>query len=164
MAFDGPKTDASDEESALGDLLCFSIYSAEHAFSQLYRPLLAELGLTYPQYLVLLLLWQRDGRTVGELGRALRLQSNTLTPMLKRLESLGLIGRRRDPADERVVRVDLTEAGRALRARSIDIPECVAAATGLSADELRYATDLVNRLRDHVTAYAVDLDRPEGSR
>ena len=139
-------------EAALADLLCFSVYSANHAFNQLYAPLLAELGLTYPQYLVMRLLWDRDDRSVRALGRALQLRSNTLTPLLKRLEALGLVTRRRDPADERVVRIALTAPGRALAGRAAGIPGCIAAATGLSPRELEETIGLINRLRDRLRA------------
>lgn len=145
-----PSRSEARADPALADLLCFSVYSTEHAFSQLYRPLLAELGLTYPQYLVMTLLWARDGRTVRELGRALHLQSNTLTPLLKRLETLGLLSRRRDSDDERVVRVALMAGGRALREKARDIPACVAEATGMSPTELEKAIALVNRLRENL--------------
>src|ERR1700751_3159022 len=92
----------------LDEFLCFEVYSANHAFNRVYQPLLDKLRLTYPQYLVMVLLWERDGQTVGELGARLSLESNTLTPLLKRLEALGHVKRSRDPADERQVRVQLT--------------------------------------------------------
>src|SRR5215467_6167202 len=105
----------------LGDFLCFAIYSTGHAFNRVYQPLLRDLGLTYPQFIAMILLWDQDGQTVGELGQRLSLQSNTLTPMLKRLEALGYIKRSRDAADERQVRINLTDAGRKLRPRAVDI-------------------------------------------
>jgi MarR family transcriptional regulator, organic hydroperoxide resistance regulator len=117
----------------LDEFLCFEMYSANHAFNRVYQPLLGKLGLTYPQYLVMVLLWERDGQIVGELGKRLSLESNTLTPLLKRLETLGHIKRSRDPADERQVRVRLTESGRTLRARTLHIPGCILAASGLDA-------------------------------
>ena len=95
----------------LDDFLCFAVYSAGHAFNQLYRPLLSALDLTYPQYLVMVTLWQQDDVTVKEIGRRLFLESSTLTPLLKRLEALGHISRNRDAEDERQVRVRLTPAG-----------------------------------------------------
>ncbi|PZU91217.1 MAG: MarR family transcriptional regulator [Chelatococcus sp.] len=131
----------------LDDLVCFAVYSASHAFNQLYKPLLDALGLTYPQYLVMLLLWAKDDRTVGELGEELLLESNTLTPLLKRLESAGLIGRSRDPADERKVRVRLSERGKALRDEAQEVPACIGEATGLSFPELRRLTGEINALR-----------------
>ena len=117
----------------LDQFLCFEVYSANHAFNRIYQPLLDKLHLTYPQYLVMVLLWERDGQTVGELGARLSLESNTLTPLLKRLENLGHIKRSRDPADERQVRVRLTESGRTLRAKALHILGCILAASGLDA-------------------------------
>jgi DNA-binding MarR family transcriptional regulator len=119
------------------DLLCFAIYSAGRAFTRIYKPLLAALGLTYPQYLVLVALWGRDDRTVGDLGETLFLESSTLTPLLKRLEKLGLLTRHRDPDDERQVRLRLTRKGAAMQAKAREIPACVKAATGLSEKALR---------------------------
>lgn len=142
------------QDPALDELLCFSIYSADNAFGQLYRKLLDDLGLTYLQYLVLKLLWARDGRTVGDLGAALRLQSNTLTPLLKRMETLSLIDRRRDAQDERIVRISLTAQGRDLEDRAAGITGCIADATGMSPEELRQTIDLIGRLRDNVLATA----------
>ena len=103
------------------DLLCFALYSTSHAMMRLYRPLLAPLGLTYPQYLVLVALWDRDGRSVGDLGEQVALESNTLTPLLKRMETAGLINRRRGAKDERVVTVHLTDAGRALKDKAAEV-------------------------------------------
>lgn len=120
----------------LEDFICFAVYAAGHAFNRVYKPLLDRLGLTYPQFLVMVALWQRDDRTVGALGEALSLESSTLTPLLKRLEATGRIARRRDPADERQVRVRLTEAGRALRQEAEAVPGCILAATGLEPDAL----------------------------
>jgi DNA-binding MarR family transcriptional regulator len=131
----------------LGDLLCFAIYSAGHAFNRIYQPLLRELSLTYPQFIALILLWSGDGQTVGELGQKLFLQSNTLTPMLKRLESLGYVGRSRDPADERQVRIHLTEAGRRLHQHASDIVRSVRASTGLQDERVRKLTKEVEDLR-----------------
>lgn len=142
------KTETDDTTGQqLDGLVCFAVYSASHAFNQLYKPMLDELGLTYPQYLVMLLLWAKDDRTVGELGEELLLESNTLTPLLKRLESAGLIGRSRDPADERKVRVKLSESGKALREKAQGVPACVGEATGLSLPELRRLTGDINALR-----------------
>src|ERR1700733_4177445 len=102
----------------LQEFLCFSVYSASHAFNRVYQPLLKDLGLTYPQFIAMILLWEQDGQTVGELGEKLLLRSNTLTPMLKRLEILGYIKRSRNSADERQVCINLTEAARKLRLRT----------------------------------------------
>jgi MarR family transcriptional regulator, organic hydroperoxide resistance regulator len=120
----------------VGELLCFAVYSAGHAFNRVYKPLLDALDLTYPQYLVMVALWSRDDRTVGDLGETLFLQSSTLTPLLKRLEGLGYVTRERDPADERQVRVRLTRAGTALRAKARDIPACISNGRGCPSASL----------------------------
>lgn len=129
----------SKEPPAAGpfaDFVCFSVYSANLAFNRLYKGLLDQYGLTYPQYLVLLALRARDGQTVGELGEALHLESSTLTPLLKRMEAADLLNRTRDMADERVVRISLTQQGLA-KAQAMDcVPGDVLAATGFQPDEL----------------------------
>jgi DNA-binding MarR family transcriptional regulator len=132
-----------DSPTALDDLLCFSVYRVNLAFQRVYQPLLADLGLTYPQFLVMVALWERDDRSVGELGGALSLASSTLTPLLKRLEARGFVARARGRADERQVRVTLTPEGRAARERLAGLPACVFAATGLTAAEV---SDLRTRL------------------
>ena len=121
---------------ALDGQLCFALYNASRAMSQAYRPMLDELGVTYPQYLALLVLWEQDGPSVSTIGERLALDSGTLTPLLKRLEAAGFVTRVRSPEDERVVRVFLTPAGHALRARAEDIPARMLACTGLSESEL----------------------------
>ena len=118
------------------DFICFALYSTSHAFNQVYKPLLKILGVTYPQYLVLAALWACDDQTVGGLGDILLLESNTLTPLLKRLEGLGLLVRRRDPDDERQVRIRLTKKGAALSEKARDFPACIDGATGLAPDVL----------------------------
>ncbi|WP_082668329.1 MarR family winged helix-turn-helix transcriptional regulator [Tepidimonas taiwanensis] len=120
--------------------------------TRLYQPLLAELGLTYPQYLVLLALWERDDVTVSALGQRLGLDSGTLTPLLKRLEAAGHLQRARDPADERCVRLRLTPQGRALQARALAIPGCLLAATGCSLTEVTELTQQLHRLRQRLLA------------
>ncbi len=136
---------------ALEDNLCFALYSASHAFTAAYKPLLRPLGLTYPQYLVLLLLWEADGPSVKELGTRLHLDSGTLTPLLKRLAAAGLLRRERDGRDERQVRIHLTEAGRALRARAAEVQAALVCAVGEEADAvatlLRRLGGLAERLR-----------------
>lgn len=114
----------------LADQLCFSVYATAHAFNRLYKPLLDPLGLTYPQYLVMLALWERDGRSVSSIGAALSLDSGTLTPLLKRMEAAGLVTRTRSATDERQVIVSLAPKGAALRARAVDVPKAVACAVG----------------------------------
>ena len=131
----------------LQDFLCFAIYSANHAFNRVYQPLLRDLDLTYPQFIAMVLLWEQDGQTVGELGQALFLQSNTLTPMLKRLESLDYVRRNRDLADERQVRIHLTEAGRDLRLPASDIVRSVRNATGLHDKQVERLLEEVGSLR-----------------
>ncbi|THK38415.1 MarR family transcriptional regulator [Ensifer sp. MPMI2T] len=120
----------------LDNFLCFAIYSTNHAFTRVYKPLLDELDLTYPQYLVMVVLWEKDDQTVGSLGERLFLESSTLTPMLKRLEGMGYISRVRDQADERQVRVKLTDSGRALRKKADNVPHDIASATGMEPAEL----------------------------
>jgi DNA-binding MarR family transcriptional regulator len=112
--------------------LCFLLYATTRAVTQAYVPLLAPLGLTYPQYLTMLALWEEDGATIGRLGERLRLDSGTLTPLVKRLEALGLVERRRSTSDERVVHAHLTPAGRRLRAKAEGVPTALLCQTGLS--------------------------------
>ncbi|WP_421738945.1 MarR family winged helix-turn-helix transcriptional regulator [Caulobacter sp.] len=116
--------------------LCFALYGAAQRMTRLYRPLLDALGLTYPQYLAMLVLWEQSPRTVGAMGDALDLDSSTLTPLLKRLEAGGLIDRSRDPKDERRVVVALTDKGLALREQALSIPERIFCQVGLPLDEL----------------------------
>ena len=132
--------------------LCFAIYSASHAFTRAYRPLLAPLDLTYPQYLALLALWKRDGMRVKEIGRELFLDSGTLTPLLKRLEALGYVRRVRDAADERQVIILLTEAGRALERQAAAIPQGLARMTGLDEVGLADLAERIVRLRASLRA------------
>jgi DNA-binding MarR family transcriptional regulator len=124
------------EDAKLDDFLCFAIYSANHALNRVYKPLLDAIGLTYTQYLAMITLWEQDDQTVGSLGERLFLESSTLTPVLKRLEALGLVVRTRDKTDERQVRVQLTASGRALQERAKTIPPCILEASGLEMDEL----------------------------
>lgn len=133
-----------------GDMLCFALYSANHAMTRLYRPLLQPLGLTYPQYLVLVALWSEDERRVGALGEELGLDTNTLTPLLKRMAEAGLVTRSRSAADERVVTVRLTDKGRALEAEAERITTCVFEATGLSVEELADLRDRIARLNTEI--------------
>lgn len=138
----------------LSEQLCFAVYSAAHAFNRVYKPHLERLGLTYPQYLVMLVLWEQDGLTVKAIGARLGLDSGTLTPLLKRLEAAGLVSRRRDREDERAVRIGLTSQGRALRARAEDIPRALACAMGRSAPEIGRLRDEIAGLRDALEASA----------
>jgi DNA-binding MarR family transcriptional regulator len=131
----------------LQEFLCFTIYSTSHAFNRVYQPLLKDLNLTYPQFIAMVLLWGYDGQTVGELGQKLFLQSNTLTPMFKRLETLGYIKRSRDSADERQVRINLTEAGRKLHLRASGVVRSVRKATGLKDKQFKELREGVDALR-----------------
>jgi DNA-binding MarR family transcriptional regulator len=135
---------------ALDQQLCFAVYSAAHAFNRAYKPLLDALHLTYPQYLVMLVLWQDDGRTVKAIGDKLHLDSGTLTPLLKRLEAAGLLRRSRDAADERQVLVQLTAAGWALRVRAEAVPGAMFCATGSDIAEVVSLRDAIGRLRDRL--------------
>jgi len=109
----------------LGNQLCFAIYAAAHAFTGAYKPLLDPLGLTYPQYLVLLVLWEEEGLSVKAIGQRLHHDSGTLTPVLKRLEKAGFVRRRRDAEDERQVRVELTDKGRDTRTKALEVPRAM---------------------------------------
>ncbi len=144
----------SDPALLLDNQLCFALYSASLAMTKLYKPLLDDLGLTYPQYLVMLVLWEGDGLMVSELGQRLGLDSGTLTPLLKRLEAAGLLRRTRDPADERQVRVSLTAKGRDLKARAADARHEVACATGLPPAEIDALKEQIERLREALHAHA----------
>ena len=137
---------------ALDRQLCFAIYSASLAMTKVYKPLLEPLGLTYPQYLVMLALWETDGLSVSQLGERLALDSGTLTPLLKRLEASGLVQRLRDAADERRVLLQLTADGRALKQRAVQVPQAIAAASGCSLDELSALTAQLQTLRQRITA------------
>lgn len=132
--------------------VCYALYTASRALTDVYRPILDEFGLTYPQYLVLLVLWERpdEARTVSELGTELRLDSGTLSPLLKRLEGAGLVARRRSARDERRVEVGLTEQGRALRQQVDHVPMCIAQATGLGITELVALRDTLNQVTDTI--------------
>jgi DNA-binding MarR family transcriptional regulator len=142
----------SDQALLLDNQLCFALYSASLAMTRLYKPLLDELNLTYPQYIAMLALWERDGLMVSELGERLSLDSGTLTPLLKRLEALGLVARIRDVQDERRVHITLTTAGRKLKARAAKIPGCILAASQCSIPELISLTQQVQALRQRLTA------------
>ncbi len=133
--------------------LCFALYSASLQMTKLYQPVLRPLGLTYPQYLVLLVLWETDALGVGELGVRLFLDSGTLTPLLKRMETAGLLSRDRDADDERRVIVMLTARGRALRRKAEGIPLQVAGAADCPVTELAALTAQLHRLRANLTAH-----------
>jgi MarR family transcriptional regulator, organic hydroperoxide resistance regulator len=145
------KTQQSNTPALLLDnQLCFALYSASLAMTKLYKPLLETLGLTYPQYLAMLVLWERDGLMVSELGERLFLDSGTLTPLLKRLESFGLIARIRDVQDERRVHITLTAAGRDLKTQAAEIPNCILKASQCSLPDIVALTQQVQTLRKNL--------------
>jgi DNA-binding MarR family transcriptional regulator len=137
----------------LDDQMCFALYAASRAVTGLYRPILEKLGLTYPQYLVLLVLWERDEVSVKELGTALQLDYGTLTPLLKRLEANGLLRRERRRDDERAVRISLTDEGAALRERAHAIPDLIGDAMGLEPQQIDHPRAALRRLTTNVTAH-----------
>ncbi|MFM0176558.1 MarR family winged helix-turn-helix transcriptional regulator [Paraburkholderia sediminicola] len=132
----------------LSDYLCFAVYSANLAFGKAYKPILEELGLTYTQYITIIALWEEDHQTVSGLGEKLFLESNTLTPILKKLEAMGYLERQRDPEDERQVRVSLTKTGRQLREKALkrDLRE----ATGLAPEEFAKVQKVIVTLRNNL--------------
>ncbi|GAA1469765.1 MarR family transcriptional regulator [Nocardiopsis exhalans] len=140
------------ELPAVDEQMCFALYAASRAVTNLYRPLLDPLGLTYPQYLVMMLLWERGECAVKEIGAVLQLDYGTLTPLLKRLETNGLLRRDRDPADERSVLVTTTEEGAALRARTRGIPEAIGRVIDLPEEEFEATRLALRRLTAHVLA------------
>ena len=136
------------------DLLCFSVYATDHAMHRIYRTLLEPLGLTYPQYLVVLALADGQDHSVKSLGAALTLDSGTLTPLLKRMETHGIVTRRRNPADERQTLVQLTEAGRALHGKLGHIPDCILSAAGMTVQEATQLRDMLDKLRHQLNGSA----------
>ncbi|WP_422014653.1 MarR family winged helix-turn-helix transcriptional regulator [Roseateles sp.] len=147
-------SDPREQWLRLDRQLCFALYSSSLAMTKIYKPLLAPLGLTYPQYLVMLVLWEADGLSVSQLGQRLFLDSGTLTPLLKRLEALGHIERVRARDDERRVDILLTPAGRALRAQALDIPAQLACASACDLDELTALTQRLHQLRGQLSSAA----------
>jgi DNA-binding MarR family transcriptional regulator len=135
-------------------MLCFTVYSTAHAFNRAYKPLLDALGLTYPQYLAMFALWECNDLSVKELGDLLRLDSGTLTPLLKRLEAMGLVRRARDPEDERSVRISLTPAGVEMQRKERTVHEGLMGACGHSAEDLKAITAKLVRVRDVLDAAA----------
>src|ERR1700723_4514709 len=146
---------ATDSPLLLGNQICFAIYSSAHAFNRVYKPLLDRLGLTYPQYLVMLVLWERDGVPVKEIGERLFLDSGTLTPLLKRLEQAGQIKRPRSTEDERQVLIGLTAQGHRLKDKARAVPPSILAASECSVPELLAMKNEIVALRDRLNA-AVD--------
>jgi MarR family transcriptional regulator, organic hydroperoxide resistance regulator len=146
------KKPTTDLSLLLDNQLCFAIYSTAHAFNRVYKPLLDRLGLTYPQYLVMLVLWERDGLPVRDIGERLFLDSGTLTPLLKRLETAELIKRTRNVEDERQVLIALTPRGQALREKARAVPQGILAASACSVTELTAMKNELIVLRDRLNA------------
>lgn len=132
-----PKSPDACESLLLDNQLCFALHSTSLLMTKVYKPLLQALGLTYPQYLAMMVLWEEDGLTVGEISTRLLTDPGSLTPLLKRLEAEGLLSRTRSREDERVVVVELTKAGRALQEQALGIPTCILGASGMELDQLR---------------------------
>jgi DNA-binding MarR family transcriptional regulator len=147
-----PSTARAEDPLGLDNQLCFALYSSSLLMTKLYKPLLAEIGLTYPQYLVMLSLWEEDGVTVSRLGERLYLDSGTLTPLLKRLEKAGLVTRERNEKDERQVLVRLTAEGKVLKRQAAGIPKKVAIASGLGLDEILNLRKRLKKLRGTLAA------------
>lgn len=145
---DPKRADPKRADPRLADFLCFAIYSANLAYGRAYKPILEELGLTYTQYIAIVALWEQDNQTVSSLGEKLFLESNTLTPILKKLEAMGFLRRQRDPADERQVLVSLTDAGRRLREKGLGMN--LIAASGLAPDEFPKMQKAVVALRNNL--------------
>mgnify|MGYP002786101627 CR=1 FL=1 len=144
----------------LDDHLCFAVYSAAHAFNRIYKPHLQRIGLTYPQYLTMLVLWEQDSVPVKAIGARLGLDSGTLTPLLKRLEKMGLVTRTRDTADERSVRIGLTAEGLALQAEAATIPAAIGCATGRDLPDIARLRGEIAALRDALNAVADAAETP----
>jgi DNA-binding MarR family transcriptional regulator len=157
MTTEVPQSAVPDEDwLRLDQQICFSLHAASRAFNGVYRLLLKELGLTYPQYLVMLVLWEHGVTPVKKLGEHLRLDSGTLSPLLKRLEAAGLVHRERSARDERSVEVRLTEQGAALRERATLVPRRIASATGFTLEEIRDLHSRLDRLTAALDSAALD--------
>tara|TARA_B100000378_G_C17906792_1_gene364676 strand:+ start:142 stop:591 length:450 start_codon:yes stop_codon:yes gene_type:complete len=143
-------THDDDRQPRLDDQLCFAVYATEHAFARAYKPLLSKLGLTYPQYLVMMVLWEHRTLSVNAIGARLGLDSGTLSPLLKRLETAGLIARRRAADDERRVEITLTLKGLAMREDAETVGRSIAQKTGCTAEEARALHARLNALRQHL--------------
>ena len=142
---------ADAEPIPLDSQLCFSLYATTIAINRTYKPMLDELGITYPQYLVLSALWEEDGQTIGAIATRLNLEPSTITPLVKRLELAGFLGRQRNPDDERQVQVTLTPKGRDLRAKTACLTETLLRKSGLTVDQIIALNQQVQALRDALT-------------
>jgi DNA-binding MarR family transcriptional regulator len=151
------KSPAADQPLRLDNQICFAVYSAAHAFNRVYKPLLDRLGLTYPQYLVMLVLWEGDGVPVKEIGERLFLDSGTLTPLLKRLEQAGFLKRTRSTEDERQVLIALTSHGQALKDKARSVPMSILAASECSIAELSAVKNEIVALRNRLNAARVGV-------
>lgn len=143
-------------DAPISSFACFAVYSASHAFNRVYKPLLDELRLTYPQYLVMVLLWEQDRLTVTQICDRMLVEASTVTPLLQRLEARGLIRRVRDKVDRRQVWAMLTEQGRMLHDEAIQVPESVQAASGFTVEDLARLTNEITRLRENLARAAAD--------
>ena len=143
---------SADFPLRLDNQICFAVYSTAHAFNRVYKPLLDKLGLTYPQYLVMLVLWERDDVAVKDIGERLFLDSGTLTPLLKRLEAAHLVRRTRSSEDERQVLIALTAQGHALKEKARSVPQSILVASDCSVPELVAMKDEIVALRDRLNA------------
>ncbi|WGD52743.1 MarR family transcriptional regulator [Bradyrhizobium sp. CB1650] len=146
------KQSAADQPLRLDNQICFAVYSAAHAFNRVYKPLLDRLGLTYPQYLVMLVLWEKDDVPVKDIGEKLFLDSGTLTPLLKRLEAVHLVRRTRSSEDERQVLIALTPQGHSLKDKARSVPQSILAASDCSVSELIGMKNEIVALRDRLNA------------
>ena len=142
------------DTARLADFMCFTVYSTNLAYSRVYRPVLEQLGLTYPQYITIITLSEKDGQSIKGLSEKLFLEPSTITPMVKRLEAMGYVTRTRDVHDERSVLVSLTEEGRLLREKGLGFSAKTVAASGLSTDEFRVLQKAIAKLRDNLITSA----------
>lgn len=145
---------ATNRSRMLDEQLCFALYSASMAISRAYKPMLDKLGVTYPQYLVLSTLWEKNGKTIGAIAQRLALEPSTVTPLVKRLEAAGFMTRKRNVSDERQVLVTLTQKGKAMQERSRCLGETLVAAAGMSEKQLMELNQNVRVLREAVTTFA----------
>ncbi|WP_436846107.1 MarR family winged helix-turn-helix transcriptional regulator [Streptomyces chartreusis] len=159
-SYPGGMNTPDDDWLRLDQQICFSLHAASRAFNGVYRVILKDLGLTYPQYLVMLVLWEHGELPVKKLGEHLRLDSGTLSPLLKRLEAAGLVRRERSARDERSVEVRLTEEGTAMRRRALQVPRRISASTGIGPDEVRALRARIDELTTALDAAA--LAEPQG--
>ncbi|HJV01803.1 MAG TPA: MarR family transcriptional regulator [Burkholderiaceae bacterium] len=156
------RSGVQQQAAKLSDFMCFAIYSTNLAYSRVYKPVLEKLGLTYPQYVTIICLWEVDNQTVKGLSERMFLEPSTMTPMLKRLEAMGYVRRERDSEDERSVRVSLTDAGRALREQAFAYRDVTARAAGLSPEEFRVLQKAIVNLRSNLIR-AAEQGAPAGA-